>query len=304
MLKKFRGALLGFAIGDALGMPAEGLKLDEVKKVFGRIEDFLDSPLGDLKAGEWTDDTEQMLILAESLLSKKYLDPADLSVRLLNLRSNRIGWTTRRALEKLKLGAHWFESGVESDSCGASLRVLPISLVYSFNLDLVEKYAIISASVTHRGSSAVGAIAYALTVACVINGFSHDELIEEVIGRVMRYDELLADKVSLAYDMVGEDVETVVDRIGNSISVYDCIPLAINVFLSTESFKDCAVKSANVGGDSDSICAMACGLKGCELGVDAIPEDWIVRLKDHEYIVEIADRLYDLRLIVELGGEI
>ncbi|WP_457550733.1 ADP-ribosylglycohydrolase family protein [Archaeoglobus sp.] len=304
MLKKFRGALLGFAIGDALGMPAEGLKLDEVKRVFGKIEDFLDSPLGDLKAGEWTDDTEQMLILAESLLNKRYLDPTDLCKRLLNLKSNRIGWTTRRALEKLKSGVHWFEAGVESDSCGASLRVLPIGLVYSFSLDLVEKYAMISASVTHRGPSAVGAIAYALTVACVFNDFSYEETIDEVVGRVKRYDELLADKISLAYDLVGEDLENVVDRIGNSISIYDCIPLSINMFLSTESFKDCAVKSANVGGDSDSICAMACGLKGCELGVDAIPEDWIVRLKDYENIVEIASRLYDLRLIVELGGEI
>ncbi len=304
MLKRFRGALVGFAIGDALGMPAEGLSREEVKRLFGRIEDFLDSPLGDLKAGEWTDDTEQMLKLAESILSRRYLDPEDLSMRLASLESNRIGWTTRKAIEKIRSGARWFQCGVESDSCGATLRVLPIGLVYSFNLDLVEKYAMISASVTHRGPSAVGAIAYALMVSCVLNGLSYDETVEEVVSRVERYDELLADKISLAYEMRFEDLDRVVDRIGNSQSVYDVVPLSFNIFTSSENFRECAIMSANVGGDSDSISALACGLKGCEVGIDNIPEDWIMRLKDHEIIVETADRLYDLRLIIEIGGEI
>lgn len=301
MFKKFRGALIGFAIGDALGMPAEGLKREDIIRLFGRIEDFLDSPLGDLKAGEWTDDTEQMLILAESILSKRYLDPSDLAKRLLSLKSSRIGWTTRMALNRIKSGASWFEAGVYSDTCGSTLRVLPIGLVYSFSFDLVEKYAMISSSVTHRGSSAIGAIAYALAVACVLNDFSREKLVKEVVSRIERYDNLLADKISLAYDLSGEDVEIVIEKIGNSVSIYDVVPLALNSFFSTDDFRGCAIRSANVGGDTDSICALACGLKGCEVGIDGIPKDWVERVKEGEYIISVADRLYDLRLILEFG---
>ncbi len=301
MLKRFRGAILGFAIGDALGMPAEGLSRDEIKKYFGKIEDFLDSPLGDLKAGEWTDDTEQMLILAESLLSRRYLDPLDLSRRLMCISSHRIGWTTKQALDRLRRGYHWFDAGVESDSCGACLRVLPIGLVFSFNLDLVEKYAMISASVTHRGISVAGAIAYALAIACILNGFKGEEVVEEVVRIVRKYDDLLADKIDLAKELVGVDLNDAIDKIGNSTSVFECLPLAFHIFLSSKDFKECAITSANVGGDADSISALASGLKGCELGVNAIPEDWIYRIKDHERLIEVADRLYDLRLIVEYG---
>lgn len=304
MFKKFRGALVGFAIGDALGMPVEGLSREEIVRLFGRVEDFLDSPLGDLKAGEWTDDAEQMLTLAESILSKRYLDPSDLAKRLLNLKSGRLGWTTRNALIRIKSGAHWFDAGVYSDTCGSALRVLPIGLVYSFSLDLVEKYAMISSSVTHKGPSAVGAIAYALSVSCALNEYCYDEMVKEVVERVGRYDNLLADKIELAYDLAGKDVDIVIDKIGNSVSIYDAIPLSLNSFFSCKTFRDCAIRSVNAGGDADSITALACGLKGCELGIDEIPRDWIERVKDIDYIISIADRLYDLRLILEFGDGI
>ncbi len=293
--------MIGFAIGDALGMPAEGLKREEIQRLFGRIEDFLDSPLGDLKAGEWTDDTEQMLILAESILNKRYLDLSDLAKRLLNLKSSRLGWTTRNALSRIKKGVHWFDASVYSDTCGSALRVLPIGLVYSFSLDLVEKYAMLSSSVTHRGPSAIGAIAYALAISCVLNDYTHEEIVNEVVRRVDRYDNLLADKIELAYNLAGEDMDFVIEKIGNSVSIYDAIPLALNSFFTTETFRDCAIRSANVGGDTDSISALACGLKGCELGIDEIPQKWIENVKDGDYIISIADRLYDLRLILEFG---
>ncbi len=303
MFKKFRGAVLGFAIGDALGMPVEGMKIEEIRSIYGRVVDFVDSPLGDLKAGEWTDDTEQMIALARSILETKYFDPENFSKKLLELKSLRLGWTTRKALSNLARGVSWFNAGVESDSCGASVRVLPIGLVYAFSLDLVERYAVISATVTHRGVAVVGAVAYALGIACVCNDMDVEEMLDEVVGRVRKYDELIADKVELAYELMDEDVCKVVDRLGNSMSVYECVPLSFYLFFSSRSFEDCAIKSANIGGDADSITAMACGLKGCEVGIDGIPKKWLENVKDGDMLLEIADRLYDLRLMIEFGQQ-
>ena len=299
MVEKFRGAVIGFAVGDALGMPVEGMKREDIKRYYGKISDFVDSPLGDLKAGEWTDDTEQMIILANSILKTRTFSPEQFAKDILNLRSNRIGWTTRRALKNLSLGCSWINSGVESETCGSSVRVLPIGLVYSFNLDLVEEYSALSSCVTHKGIAIAGAIAFGIGIACVYNGMDHEEVVREVQRRVRKYDELIADKIRLSYDISDKDVDFAIDKIGNSVSVYESVPLAFYLFFSTSDFEECAVKSANVGGDADSISAMACALKGCERGISDIPNRWIRKLKDCDYLMELADRLYDLKLILE-----
>lgn len=280
--------MVGFAVGDALGMPVEGMSREDIRRIYGRVEDYLPSPYGDLKEGEWTDDTEQMLILAESILERVYFDPEDFSKRLAMISSTRIGPTTRRALLNLHRG--WRHSGVDSDTCGSAMRVLPIGLVYSFSLDLVEKYAYISSIVTHRGVAVWGAVAMAIGVACVVEGAGVEEVVEEVCKRVE--DELLREKIELAYEL--EDVDEAIDRIGTSMSVYESVPFAFYCFFSSKSFEECALKAVNAGGDTDTVCAMACGLKGCELGFDAIPKRWVERLKDVDRIIEIADRLYEL----------
>ncbi len=298
MIKMFRGAILGFAIGDALGMPVEGLSRDEIKKIYGEVRDFLHSPYGDLKAGEWTDDTEQMILLAKSILKTTYFSPDDFAERLKLITSNRIGPTTRTALKNLAFGVPWNKSGIESETCGSAVRVLPIGLVYSFNLDLVEKYAVFSSIVTHRGSAISGAVAMATAVACILNEWDDCSMVEEVARRTKKYDELVADKINLAYQIANSDLDSAVSRLGNSMSVYDAVPLAFYCYLSSSNFKECALKAVNAGGDTDSIAAMACGMKGCRLGIDAIPKEWIEGVRDAEMLMDLADRLHDLHLMI------
>lgn len=283
MRDSFRGAMLGFAIGDALGMPVEGMSKSDIERIYGRITDFHPSPYGDLKEGEWTDDTEQMIALAESILSTVYFDPSDFAERLKLLFSNRIGPTTRTALRNLSMGLPWNKSGVESETCGAAMRVLPIGLVYSFSLDLVEKYAVLSSIVTHRGIAVGGAVAVAVGVACIVCGMDRDEMLKEVVKRTERYDEVLAKRIE-------EDVIVC----NPSISVRDVVPLAFHCYMTSSSFEECALKAVNSGGDTDTVAAIACGLKGCEGRY--IPERWLKRLKDSDRLIELADRLYDLHV--------
>ena len=84
----FEGCMLGLAIGDALGMPCEDLSRSEIVETFGRIKDYQD-PLkgmfnyGRLKAGMYTDDTEQALVLAESIIETKGFDASNFAEKLL-----------------------------------------------------------------------------------------------------------------------------------------------------------------------------------------------------------------------------
>ncbi|MET1124297.1 MAG: ADP-ribosylglycohydrolase family protein [Archaeoglobaceae archaeon] len=292
MLKKFENCLLGLAAGDAAGMPAEGMTREQVKKIYGWIDDLLPSPLGDLKAGEWTDDTEQALVLAESIIETVYFDPENFAEKLKNwfLRTScrRIGPTSYRAILNLLNGVHWSRSGVDSDTCGAAMRVAPIGLAYSFSLDLVERYAELSAIVTHRNSAAIaGAVAVALAVACNVRG----EDFGEVVERVSRYDELMAEKIDEALRLEC-DLDEAVEKLGNTISSLDVVPMAFYCFSASEDLRKTILLAANAGGDADSIAAIAGALKGS--ASFEVPEEWLKKLKDVERIRETAARLYEL----------
>ncbi|MDI9645945.1 MAG: ADP-ribosylglycohydrolase family protein [Archaeoglobales archaeon] len=297
MLKNFRNSIVGLAVGDALGMPAEGMTREQIKNIYGCIEDYIPSPYGDLKAGEWTDDTEQMLILAESILNTIYFDPEDFADRLkrwyFETTSKRVGPTTRRAIYNLINGIPWSKSGIDSDSCGAAMRVTPVGLVYSFSLDLVEKYAELSAIVTHRNYSAIGAaVAVAVAVACNIRGFSLDELVEEVSKRVVGYDPLVAEKIEYAYEISDKDVDFAVGKIGNSISSFDSVPMAFYCFFAGKNFEESVKLAANCGGDTDSIAAISGSLKG-SAGFE-VPSRWLEGLKDVDRLLDVAEELYKL----------
>ncbi|MBO8181508.1 MAG: ADP-ribosylglycohydrolase family protein [Archaeoglobus sp.] len=297
----FQGCILGVAIGDALGMPTEGMGFDEIRRTYGFVEDLLPSPLGDLKAGEWTDDTEQMIILAESIVDRIYLDPDDFASKLVSWAENafkiRSGQTTRQALRNLLRGVPWDKAGVDSATCGAAMRVAPIGLVYHFNLDLVERYAVISASVTHKNDSAfAGAVAVSMAISTLISDFNEEEMLAEVISRSGKYDPLLSEKISYVGEIRDAELEYAVEKLGNSIMVWDVVPMAFYCVLSSKNFSEAVKKGANAGGDTDSIAAIAGAISGAKFGVKEIPENWKKSVKDSSYLLKLADQLYQTHM--------
>lgn len=82
ILDRFKGCLLGLAIGDALGAPLEGRAGFFQLKNFNQMDRFIDAPGRQLKAGQYTDDTKMMLCIAESIVEKKKIDAEDIAYRL------------------------------------------------------------------------------------------------------------------------------------------------------------------------------------------------------------------------------
>lgn len=287
---RFRGAMLGLAIGDALGMPVEGMTSEEITEKFGRVEDFM--PGDNNKPGEWTDDTQEALLLAESIIETVYLSPERFSAKLISAMAQgkllKAGPTTRRAIFNLQSGIPWTKSGVDADTCGAAMRVAPIGLVYNLNLELVEKYTYISSIVTHKGASAIaGAIAVTLMIAHICRNrekFGFKSSLDSVLSSTDKYDPLISDKIKSG------KLE------GVSMLTWDVVPAAFYHFQKTESFEECVLNAVNKGGDTDSIAAIAGAMKGAKVGMEKIPEEWISQLKDSEYILGIADQLYELHL--------
>lgn len=292
MISEFRGCIAGFAIGDSLGMPVEGLSAEEIKRIYGRIDDFLDSEDG-LNQGEWTDDTVQMIILAESIIETIHFSPENFAQKLKKLElSHRFGPTSSTAIKRLKIGYSWKESGINSDTNGSAMRVAPIGLVYNHNYNLVENYAEIASRVTHTGSAAISAsVAVAVAIAGIVN--EDDEMISEVVRRAGKYDAMVAEKIEYAYQIRNASLEKAVKELGTSIMAYESVPFAFYCYFSSKTFESAVLKAVNAGGDTDTIGAITGALKGAEVGIEKIPEKF-KRIQNYSRIVELADRLYEI----------
>jgi poly(ADP-ribose) glycohydrolase ARH3 len=133
---KFRGCMVGLAIGDALGAPVEFLAAEQIKEKHGRVEGYVKSHNGRVELGHWTDDTTMALAVARGIIAAKgkFEDVLPLIAKehLADWKSNPnsgYGRTTRRALEALDSGKSCYESGDGSgNGNGVAMRIAPFAL--------------------------------------------------------------------------------------------------------------------------------------------------------------------------------
>ncbi len=283
----FVRTFMGFAIGDAFGSPFEGFPAEEARR---RLKYF--EKKGKLP-GELTDDTIQMLVLAESLSNTIYFSPQDFAERLRMCYEagliRRIGPTSSKALENLRAGLSWRESGVKSNTCGSAMRVMPVGILYSFDLNLVEEYAVLQSLITHRDKEAIASsVATALTYACAFNGDSVEDMRDTVVEAVKAYDAYTTLLVERAFSGEFEYRGTVLAS--------DVVPAAIQCFVYSEDFGDCLRKAVELGGDTDSIAAIAGGLKAaCGFEPEVYPEPEVEEseLERVKRIAEKLERVYE-----------
>ena len=133
---RYRGCLLGLAIGDALGAPVEFYSRDQIKSEFGTVTEYHNSPFG---KGAWTDDTSMALDIAESYIQFGDCNPDDIIARFLHwyeTDGRGIGILIRKVLDLILVGMEpqaaaneaWQRSGRFSAGNGALMRCAPIAL--------------------------------------------------------------------------------------------------------------------------------------------------------------------------------
>ena len=83
------------------------------------------------------------------------------------------------------------------------------------------------------------------------------------------------------------------DDIKSSGYVVDALEAAIWCFLNTDNYKDCVLKAVNLGGDTDTIGAVAGGLAGVYYGMEEIPKEWLRLLPKKEWIVELVEKMFE-----------
>lgn len=180
---KIKGCLVGVAVGDSLGMPSSMMSPEEIKERFGTIDTFLSAPENHLihhgmVSGEVTDDTQQTLAIADSIIETGKIDPLNVALHLIKwgedlgiFNTNIAGPSTMRALNMIRGGKSIEDSGKLGDTNGACMRVASVG-IYGMGdmertLDAVEN----SCKATHNTNIAIaGASAIAIVIGKALQG--------------------------------------------------------------------------------------------------------------------------------------
>ncbi|MCS6862455.1 MAG: ADP-ribosylglycohydrolase family protein, partial [Abditibacteriales bacterium] len=318
---KFIGALLGTFVGDALGMPVEGWSPQRIARTFGALSDLRSATpfvrvyraIFDLLAdpknllggarlgrGTYTDDTQMMIGVAESLADCGGFDGADMARRFVENFDPRRGYGpgAMKAIGGLRRGIPWNVVGTQlfgshggSFGNGAAMRVAPVGAFYYDDAAELRRVAELSASITHTHPlGKEGAALQAFAVACAVRrepGASFDALsfLDELRHFVQPDCAVFQEKLARIGDLLTRQptVWEVVNALGNGVEIFNSVPTAIYAFLShADSFKDAVVYAVSLGGDTDTIGAMTGAIAGALHGVEGIPSEWLNALENGE----------------------
>jgi ADP-ribosylglycohydrolase len=296
-----RGALYGLAIGDALGMPTQMLSRRQIRQRWGPLlAGFEAAPPGHpiaagRPAGAVTDDTEQAVLLGRLLVSGP-VDPRELAAVLVAWEHDMaergsldlLGPSTRRAVSAVLAGTPPEEAGVHGDTNGAAMRITPVGIKVAPDdlpklVDAVHEASL----VTHNTSVALaGAAAVAAAVSAGISGTGGVAAVTEVAvdaaqmgaerGHWVAGADVAA-RLRWATGLVAglpaqEAAEVIYSLVGTSLATQESVPAAFAVLgaVPDDPWRACLL-AASLGGDCDTIAAMAGAIGGAIHGLGAFP---------------------------------
>ncbi len=270
MENDLRSAIYGFAIGDGLGVPYEF-------KMRGQfIYEKSDAPL------IWSDDTAMTLATCDSIKRKKRIDPEDImrsfekwyfsGAYTPDNQAYGIGKTTAKAIEAFRLGQgidHCGQRSIRDNGNGALMRILP--LVF---LDTSDKEIDKVSGLTHNHEiSKEGCRIYVEIGKRILKGEDLENIIKNM-GTTKYYKRLSRLK------------ELAEEKISSSGYVVDTLEASLWCIIHKNNYRDTIIKAIELGGDSDTIAAVAGGLAGILYGYQGIPKEWIDRLEGKKLLEE------------------
>ena len=338
-LSRAYGAFAGLALGDALGMPTQAMSPEQIRAVYGRVTGLVDGDASQpyapgMPAGSVTDDTEQALLIASLLVrgggsssGHVALDAGDFSHALLAWEDSMIergsldllGPSTKAALERVRAGEDPLTVGGLGTTNGAAMRVTPIGIAVSTADPEVFADAVWSScQVTHatrQGFQSAALVAAAVSLALDWPEASASDM-TTLLWKAVSYVESLPERgawtpdpdvvaatrraIQLVANPTSSSLECLVEQIGTSVASAHAIPMAF-ALLARDPSPRALLDATNLGGDTDTIGAIAGAILGSVLGVEAFDPAMLtqVELTSHLDLPSIALELLALRAASE-----
>ena len=329
------GALAGLALGDALGMPTQAMSPEQIRAVYGRITGLVDGDASQpyapgMPAGSVTDDTEQALLVASLLVrgrgsssGRVALDAGEFAHALLAWEDSMIergsldllGPSTKAALERVRAGEDPLSVGGAGTTNGAAMRVTPIGIAISTEDPQAFADAVWSScQVTH--ATRQGFQSAALVAAAVSMGIdtprSAASDMTALLWKAVSYVDSLPERgawtpdpdvvaatrraMQLVANPASSSLECLVEQVGTSVASAQAIPMAF-ALLARDPSPQALLDAANLGGDTDTIGAIAGAILGAALGFEVFVGRGLaqVELASHLDLPSIALELLELR---------
>ena len=329
------GALAGLALGDALGMPTQEMSPEQIRSVYGRITGLVDGDASQpyapgMPAGSVTDDTEQALLVASLLVrgrgtssGRVALDAGEFAHALLDWEDSMIergsldllGPSTKAALERVRAGEDPLSVGGAGTTNGAAMRVTPIGIAVSTTDPEAFADAVWSScQVTH--ATRQGFQSAALVAAAVSMGIDWDTPsasdMTALLWKALTYVDSLPERgawtpdpdvvaatrraMQLVANPASSSLECLVEQVGTSVASAQAIPMAF-ALLARDPSPQALLDAANIGGDTDTIGAIAGAILGAALGVEVLHADSLSMIEEvsHLGLSSVAGDLLALR---------
>lgn len=289
---RFRGALLGLAVGDALGVATQGLKPGSFTPIAG----FSGSSTLNLPPGAWSDDTAIALCVAEGLIQCGRFEPRDQVERCENWQQNGyltatgqcVGITdnTAQALAAARWRRQVFPGSHDPKHLDpeALTRVAPTVL---FSFGSLEEAIHLACEASRITCQAPGALDACRLFAASLHGALAAESKERILDPPFELPDTTG--VRPKVEAIRRKASMKSPRAGQTIT--ETLAAALWAFETTSTFHEGALRAANLGGRSDAVSAAYGQLAGAAYGAEAIPEEWRAAVISRDLIEAFADAL-------------
>lgn len=300
---KFRGCILGGAVGDALGFVTENLSRERIRKRYKAVTEYKVRP----GYGYFTDDTQLTILIAECLLEDGDFNAQKFREKLARWRMvfpRLSGRATKDAALRCLLGMK--ETGGNFPGSSPAMRAAPLGLYFHADEQNLFEKTVESSKVTHTHSASIAAaIAVVFGVSYLVNAKKNELDVDDFLGaialQVSKADEKLAQEIQSLSSMVALDDDRALLELHKNSSVKgmpirDIILSSIFAFVRTpNNFSESVLFCVNAGWDTDTMAAICGNLSGAFNGVGEIPQKWIKTLendyKGRDYLIRLADCL-------------
>ena len=301
-------SLLGFAIGDAFGVPVEFCDRDYVKSL--NLNDMI-SGTHNVPKGSWSDDTSMIIATIDSIINNSgNINYKDIMNNFIKLVENGdftslgyafdIGNTITKSLNKYKKTNDELNSGcgdLMDNGNGSLMRILPISLYCILNnlsnnetIDIISK----ASSLTHSHEiSILGCYIYTMYLKEIVNSKNKLNAFEYILN--LDYSYFKNDTLNVYSRLLSEEFLNIKeDEINSTGFIVDTLESVIYSINNSNSFKESIITSINLGNDTDTIAALTGAASGIIYNISSIPNKWLEDLSKKEYLIKYSNEYYKI----------
>lgn len=302
MRLKYIDGLMGFVIGDAMGLPLSARTREELLKK--PITKMIGEGTYERPEGTWSDNTSMMIATIDSINAKNNVDFNDIALKFAAFKNHhqytadhevfKLNETCAEAIDKFEENHDnpilCGSVNNEDNDNGSLVRILPIAY-YALDkklkdfevLELVKKIS----SITHANEiSMMGCYIYVRFVMFLLTG--KDKYSAYSMMKCVDYT-MFSEEVQNAYQrLLKEDISKLkINEINSTSYIVDTLEACLWVILKSENFKEAIIGAINLGDDTSSIGALTGGIAGILFGYDFIPDEWKDTILRKEYLLDI-----------------